>query len=144
MAGALIKSSAADTRDLRNVGGRIHRDTLAVTGAVKKTIGAAGIAGRIDPGDALRICLASPGLHGEHVGALRERFAETVADADYRRQVLVDGVLHGVHHVIGIDVNQARLGSGGAGPFQIQIGFAQIVGRDAGVPGVGYENHLRI
>src|ERR1035441_4259733 len=89
-------------------------------------------------------CLARRGLHGEHVRLQREGFAEAVADTEYGGEILVDGILHGVRNVVGVDIDQGRLGSGGASPLKIEIGFTEIAFDGSGIFGVGDENQLGI
>ena len=62
--GAFAECGAADAGDLRDVGGRIHRESGVVAGRAGQTIRSAGIARCVHPRDALRVCLARPGLHG--------------------------------------------------------------------------------
>ena len=139
-----MEGAAADAGDLGNVGWRVDRQSPAAARRAGKTIRAAGIADGIHPGHALRVCLARPGLHGEHVGAQREGFAEAVADTEYRGEILVDGVLHGVHYVIGVHIEQGRLRRRGAGPLKIEIGFAEIAFHGTGILSVGHQKQLGV
>jgi len=92
----------------------------------------------------LRVCLARQRLQGEHVRAQREGFTEAVADAEHGGEILVDGVLHGVRDVVGVDVDEGRVGSGGASPLKIEIGFAEVAFHSSGILGIGHEKQLRI
>ena len=139
-----MEGGAADAGDLGNVGGRIDGKARAAGGSAGETVGAAGIAGRIDPSYALRISLPRQRLHGEHVRACGEGFAEAVAGAEHGREVLIDGVLHGVRDVGGVNIEKGGLGSGAAGPLKIEIGFSEVAFHGSGIFGVGYENQLGI
>ena len=105
---------------------------------------AARVAGRAEPGDALRVGLLRRSAHAGHFGVGHHQLAQSVAGADDGRKVPVDGVLHRVEDVIGVHVNQRRVAGHRAGPFEIEVRFIDIAFDDSRVARSGDEEDLRI
>ena len=43
-----------------------------------------------------------------------------------------------------VDIDEGRLGSGGAGPLKVKIGLAEIAFHRSRISGIGHQNQLRI
>ena len=137
---ALVEHGAAHGGYFRNAGRKTHGQAFGGLQAGKRRIatGRAVIAGSGQPGDALRAGLL---CDGPECGGVR-RLAAAKAEADYRRQILVDGILAGGIDARRIDVNDGCIARHRAGPFQVKIRLAHVIAIGSGVGTV--ENHLRI
>src|SRR5438067_11934144 len=112
-------------------------------------IGGSGIARSSYNGLALCIGLLHPSLHGVRKGGPGVRFAESIAVANYRGDVLIDGILQRVKGPMraigtrlaakqaGIDQSDAGILRHAARPFHVQIGFAFISRTTGGSAGAG-------
>src|SRR5271165_2679618 len=130
LAASLHEFSSSDGGDLRNAAGRVYGQTGVLRVAA---IGCAVVTRSGKPSDPLRIALLRPGAESVRVGLPGFLLAQPVAHANHWRQILVDGILDGLQHIGRVDKENAGIASNCAGPFQIEIRFAQVVVTEAGI-----------
>ena len=95
----------------------------------------AGVARCGDPGDSLRTRLLRPGPHRLCIRYRRCR-AFSVTDAQDGSHVLIDGVLHGIHHIVGINEMQTGAPRQNRRPREIAVRLLLIARTGSGVLGI--------
>ena len=103
------------------------RPCVADVGGGGIAVGRAGVARCRSDGLAMRVGFLRHLLESrQETGQVG--FAISVAGADHRRKIIVDGVLHGVEDVLAgscarVNIENVRLPGHGVGPLQIEVGF---------------------
>jgi len=105
--------------------------SLSAVQQLASAIGSAVVTRRGKPGDPLRISLLRPGAQRQRVRTPILLLAQTVADAHYRRQILIDRILNGLQRVGTIDIKNGCIAGHCSRPLHVQIRLAQIILADA-------------
>ncbi len=117
----------------------VLRDDGVRVFAIRRSI----VAGRGQPGDAFRVGLLRRLALARQVDQIRT-LAHAIAHADHGRISLIDGFLQGSEDIGRIHENDICISRHRARPFQVQVGFRQIVLADAGIGLPRHQNLLQI